>query len=115
MEKIQASQSLIQSWIHIVFSTRERIPLSLSTTIQKIKASLSKWIKSLGDENNNLVNFNWQSGYGAFRVSYSNINAVKRYINCQEIHHEKLGFKEEFLELLNRHDVKYDEKYLWEN
>jgi len=57
--------------------------------------------------------FSWQSGYGAFSVSKSNISAVKKYIQNQEEHHRKLSFKDEFRKFLAKHEVEYDEKYIW--
>ena len=57
--------------------------------------------------------FAWQEGYGAFTVSQSHIEAVKKYIANQEEHHRKRTFQEEYLEFLQKNGVAYDEKYLW--
>ena len=58
--------------------------------------------------------FAWQVKYGAFGVSVSLLEKTIRYIKTQEAHHQKMTFKEEFLALLQRHRISYDERYLWE-
>ena len=57
-------------------------------------------------------NFAWQTGYGVFSVSESNVAAVTKYIAGQEEHHKKHPFQEEFLAFLRKNNVVYDEKYL---
>jgi hypothetical protein len=58
-------------------------------------------------------NFGWQDGYGGFTVSKSNIPDVINYIKNQREHHRKKTFQEEYLELLRKNGVEYDERYLW--
>jgi REP-associated tyrosine transposase len=58
--------------------------------------------------------FAWQTAYGAFAVSYSHLDRVKAYLARQAKHHRRRSFKEEFIQLLDRHDIDYDERYLWE-
>jgi putative transposase len=57
--------------------------------------------------------FAWQLGYGAFSVSESNAAAVLRYIRDQEKHHRHVTFKEEFIDFLIKHEIDYDERYIW--
>ena len=57
--------------------------------------------------------FHWQEGYGIFSHSYSNRDRVIKYILNQEQHHQKISFRNEYLEMLRKMDVKYDEKYLF--
>ena len=57
--------------------------------------------------------FAWQSGYGAFSVSRSNLEAVREYIERQEEHHRRMDFKEEFISLLRKHGVEFDERFIW--
>lgn len=57
--------------------------------------------------------FRWQDGYGAFTVSYSNIEQVRRYITNQEQHHRRMTFQEEFVQFLERHGIEYDPRYVW--
>jgi len=83
---------------------------ALSEIMRKVKAGSSKWIN---DQNRLADKFAWQEGYGAFTVSESQIPATIRYVREQEKHHRKLSFKDELLLILERHRVKYDERYLW--
>ncbi len=56
----------------------------------------------------------YEVGYGAFSVSHSNIPEVERYIANQEEHHRRLSFQEELLAFLRKHEIQFDERYLWE-
>ena len=85
--------------------------LSLSTLIEEIKSSSSKWIKT---KEQRLAQFHWQSGYGGFSVSQSHLNAVIKYIRQQDEHHRKVTFQEEFREFLKKYRVLYDEGYVWD-
>jgi putative transposase len=57
--------------------------------------------------------FAWQLGYGAFSVSKSNVPEVLVYIGTQYAHHKRLTFKEEFIDFLIKHEIEYDERYIW--
>ena len=83
----------------------------MSDALRTIKASSSKWIHESFPE---MRHFAWQAGYGAFAVSYSNLEAVERYIEGQAEHHRTMTFQEEFLAFLRRHGIRFDERYLWE-
>ena len=84
---------------------------SLPDLVRDIKANSSKFIN---EKKWIPGKFAWQSGYGAFSYSKSHIKNVISYINNQELHHNKSSFKEEYLRLLNKFEVEYDEKYLFE-
>ncbi len=58
--------------------------------------------------------FYWQSGYGAFSVSQSNLLKVKTYITAQREHHQGLSFQDEFRAFLKNHQIPYDERYIWD-
>jgi len=58
--------------------------------------------------------FQWQEGYGGFSYSRSQLDDVIKYIDNQEEHHKKFSFREEYLKLLQKFDVDYDDKYLFE-
>ena len=58
--------------------------------------------------------FNWQEGYGAFSYSHSQINNVYNYILHQKEHHKKTSFKHEYLDFLQKFEIKYEEKYLFD-
>jgi hypothetical protein len=61
-----------------------------------------------------LSTFHWQAGYAAFSVSQSNIDAVRAYIRNQAEHHRKQSFQEELREWLRRHEIEWDERYVWD-
>ena len=85
--------------------------LSIAKAIQLIKGGSSRWIH---DEFPQLKHFAWQIGYGAFSVSLSNKEYVMNYIKRQKEHHRKKTFKEEFVEFLEKHNIEYDERYIWD-
>jgi len=76
-----------------------------------VKKGSSKWLKTKAAA---LRNFHWQNGYGAFSVSQSSVDEVRRYIANQEEHHRRVTFEEEFRAFLDRHGVAYDERYVWD-
>jgi REP element-mobilizing transposase RayT len=79
--------------------------------LEEIKKESSKWIKTKG---NRYEKFYWQDGYGMFSVNPSEIETVVQYIDNQEEHHRKRTFQEELLAFLNKYNVTYNERYLWE-
>ena len=85
--------------------------LAISDLVREMKNNSSnfinekKWVKG---------KFNWQEGYGAFSYSKSQIEKVYNYILNQEDHHKEKTFKEEYLELLKKFEIEYNEKYLFE-
>ena len=89
---------------------------SIAHVVQELKQESSRWIKLQMPERRdpNLVKFHWQKGYGVFAVSESVIPKVKAYIENQEEHHKVRTFQEEYLELLKKHQVAYDERYVWD-
>jgi REP element-mobilizing transposase RayT len=96
---------------HIHILLRLFPTMSISKALQLLKGNSSKWIHGTFLP---LQDFKWQDGYGAFSVSKSHIPVVVNYIQCQRQHHANMNFKIEFLELLQRHEVDYDERYLWD-
>lgn len=83
--------------------------MSFAKAVQLIKGGSSKWIH----DEIGLKKFEWQEGYGAFSVSQSQVNKTILYINNQKEHHRKQTFKEEFLQLLDRHEVPYDRRRIF--
>jgi REP-associated tyrosine transposase len=61
-----------------------------------------------------MQNFHWQSGYGMFSISPSHKTAVEIYLANQAKHHEKVSFQEEFRHLLEKYQIEYDERYVWD-
>ncbi len=84
---------------------------SISYILKLIKGNSSKWVNEQGKCDSS---FSWQIGYGAFTISKSKLDSVFRYINLQEEHHKNKTFKEEFIKLLDMHEIEYNERYLWD-
>jgi len=82
-----------------------------SDLVAAIKRSSSAYINQ---KNWFIRKFHWQDGYGGFSYSRSQIKNVYRYIENQEIHHKKYTFKNEYVNLLKRYRIEYDEKYLFD-
>jgi len=85
--------------------------MAVSKAMQLIKGGSSKWIHDTFPEQHQ---FAWQEKYGAFSVSVSQLDVIVEYIQNQEEHHRKKTFQEEFLSLLKKHNIEYDERYLWQ-
>jgi putative transposase len=84
---------------------------SLSDLMRELKADSSGWIHKHFP---NQKTFAWQIGYSAFSVSHSSLADVEKYIANQEEHHRKISFQEEFVAFLKKHEIGYDERFLWE-
>ena len=84
---------------------------SPANLIKELKRQSCLWVKTKGPP---FADFHWQTGYGAFSVSPSHVEALREYIAKQEEHHRKVSFKEELIAFLKKHEIAYDEKYLWE-
>jgi len=148
-------QSLSAVYIHLGFSTRERIPFlrdeSIRDSLHLYLGGISKrlqcapittggvedhvhllarfgrtttqaeWVKELKrvsnlwlKEQHSIRDFEWQGGYADFSVSMSNLETVKKYIANQQYHHRKMNFQDELRTLLRRHEVDWDERYIWD-
>jgi len=95
--------------IHLLVGLKPNI--SVSDLVRDIKARSSKFI----NESNWIQGkFNWQNGFGAFSYSKSQIDNVINYILNQEEHHKKTSFKEEYVDLLRKFEIEYNDKYLFE-
>ena len=85
--------------------------VTIADLVEEVKTESSKWIKTKGSE---FQNFHWQSGYGAFSVSQSQVASVKRYIGGQKEHHRRVSFQDEYRKFLKAYEVEYDERYVWD-
>ena len=149
-------QSLVQTYLHLVFSTKQRQAflkdqevrqrthaylagicnnlncpalivggvddhvhilcrlgktITIADYIRDLKRDSSKWIK---EQQPTLAEFHWQSGYGAFSISPSHVEAVQRYIANQEDHHRQVSFQDEFRRLCKKYGLQIDERYVWD-
>ena len=87
-----------------------RPAVSVSELMKTVKAKSSKYIN---DHGLTRERFEWQSGYGVFSYSQSQVHQVYQYIKNQEAHHERKTFREEYLELLKDFNIDYDEQYIF--
>jgi len=99
--------------------TSDHVHLLVSFAKRACAADLVRNIKSnssgcIHDQFLQLRGFAWQAGYGAFGVSWSQIQGVRDYIARQQEHHRVKSFQEEFLAFLERHRIPYDERYIWD-
>jgi len=99
----------VEDHIHILCQLSRKLPIM--DVIKISKTETAKWLKKQASD---LSEFQWQAGYGIFSVSPSNGPQVKQYIANQEMHHQAMNFQDEFREICRRHDVEWDEKYVWD-
>jgi len=98
----------VEDHVHCFLSLKPVV--SVSELMKTVKAKSSKFIN---DHNLTSERFEWQEGYGAFSYSQSHVDTVFKYIKNQEEHHQKRTFKDEYLGLLQKFQVDYDEQYLF--
>lgn len=146
-------QSLAKVYLHVIFSTKNRIPI-ISEEIRanaqayfvQVGASLGSFTEEIFMMPNHIHwlctlprtitiadliknvkisssikykelfyrDFEWQKGYGAFSVSQSKLEIVKKYIENQPEHHRKIDFQTEYRRFLEEYQIEYDEKYVWD-
>jgi len=85
--------------------------ISVSDITRDIKANSSRFIHS---KKWIMGKFAWQDGFGSFTYSRSQIDDVAKYILKQPEHHQKITFKEEYLSILRKNEIEFDERYLFE-
>lgn len=95
---------------HVHVLAKLRPDKSLSDVLRDLKSNASGWMHEVFPK---MKDFAWQNGYGAFTVSSSQIAKVQDYIARQEEHHKGFSFKREFIGLLRKNEIEYDERYLW--
>jgi len=96
---------------HVHLLCRFGRTLTQAEWVKELKRVSNIWLKEQGRD---LSGFEWQSGYADFSVSQSNLEQVKQYIADQGDHHSKLSFEHELRAFLIKHQVEFDERYLWD-
>ena len=86
-------------------------PMNISDLVRDIKNNSSNFINK---EKFIKRKFAWQEGFGAFSYGHSQIENVYQYIAKQEEHHRQISFKEEYIDLLKKFEIEFDEKYLFD-
>jgi putative transposase len=94
---------------HVHLLVKLKSDMSIAEMVRLIKSNSSKWVN---ESTSPTERFEWQTGYGAFTVSESQVRKVWQYIRNQESHHAQVSFKEELIALLEKHGIEYDERYL---
>lgn len=94
--------------LHILIGLKPA--MALADLVREIKADSSNFVNK-----NKWVHgkFSWQEGYGAFSYGHSQLNTIIRYIQNQEKHHSRRSFKDEYLTLLRKFDIAFDDKYVF--
>ena len=95
----------MQDHVHILVSLS---PCDFREFMRELKASSSRWAKR------HQPKFSWQRRYGAFTVSESAVDAVRDYIRRQKEHHKDRTFEQEYMGILRKHNVEFDDRYLWD-
>jgi len=85
--------------------------VSISELMKAVKAKSSKYVN---DHSLTSGRFEWQTGYGVFPYAHSQLDRVYQYIRNQETHHQKLAFKNEYLEFLKKFKIEFDENYIFQ-
>ncbi|MBX7221045.1 MAG: IS200/IS605 family transposase [Blastocatellia bacterium] len=99
----------IADHVHLLISIHQKH--CLMNVLRDLKANSSKWVNESAFLE---TRFEWQRGYGAFSVSQSQMGKVQRYIQKQETHHQRHSYSDEFLALLNAHQISYDERFVFD-
>jgi len=96
---------------HVHLAIRLSRTITIAQMVETLKTSSSKWIKTQATQ---LGGFSWQRGYGCFSVGPGDVEALCRYIDGQEEHHQSWTFQEEFRAFLVKYGVDFDEAYVWD-
>ena len=96
---------------HVHLLCRFARTITQAEWVKELKRVCNAWLKDQGHDH---FDFQWQGGYADFSVSQSNLEQVTRYIAEQEEHHKKISFQDELRALLRRHNLEWDERYVWD-
>lgn len=99
----------VQDHVHLLCRLARTI--AQAEWVKELKRVSNLWLQ---DQGPGYADFQWQGGYADFSVSQSNLAEVKQYIATQEEHHRKLSYQDEVRALLRRHELEWDERYVWD-
>jgi putative transposase len=95
--------------VHLLFAHSRTA--TVADVVKELKRGSTVWLKAKAPR---LAEFAWQNGYGVFSIGQSQVEDVRAYIAGQEEHHRKISFQEEFRRLLQRYEIAFDERYVWD-
>ena len=96
---------------HVHLLCRFARTITQAEWVKELKRVSYLWLKEQGRD---FLDFQWQGGYADFGVSQSNLERVIRYVANQPEHHKKMTFQNEFRALLRKHNMEWDERYVWD-
>jgi REP element-mobilizing transposase RayT len=96
---------------HVHMLCRFSRTITQAEWVKEVKRVSNGWLKEQGS---GYADFEWQGGYADFSVSQSNLDQVKAYIAGQKEHHRKMTFQDELRALLRKHEIEFDERYVWD-
>ena len=96
---------------HVHILSRFARTITQAEWVKELKRVSNAWLKTKGAA---YSDFEWQNGYADFSVSQSNLEAVRQYIQAQEEHHRRTSFQDELRTLLSKHNLEWNENYVWE-
>jgi putative transposase len=99
----------IEDHVHLLASLSRTC--QAAEMVKEVKRGSSLWLK---ERDARLRDFAWQNGYGMFSIGFSQIEPLRGYIAGQEEHHRQVSFQDEFRRLLQRYQIAYDERYVWD-
>jgi putative transposase len=95
--------------VHLLFAHSRTA--TVAEVVKELKRGSTVWLKTKSPA---LAEFAWQNGYGVFSIGQSLVEDVRAYIAGQEEHHRRISFQEEFRRLLQRYEIAFDERYVWD-
>lgn len=95
---------------HVNVLARFGRTITQAERVKELKRVSNIWLKKQGE----FEGFEWQGGYADFSVSQSKLERVKQYIANQQEHHRRISFQDEVRSLLKKHQVEWDERYIWD-
>ena len=99
----------VEDHVHLLFAHSRTA--TVAEVVKELKRGSTIWLKTKAPV---LSEFAWQNGYGVFSIGQSQVEDVRAYIAGQEEHHRKISFQEEFRRLLQRYEIAFDERYVWD-
>ena|ERR1035441_600142 len=97
----------MEDHVHLLLSLPSSMPIAAA--MREIKSASSLWMH----QSCQIEGFEWQEGYGAFSIGWTQVNTTLEYIARQQEHHRKRDFQAEFILFLKKHRIEYDTRYVW--